>query len=156
MVFDEAHELEDVASSYFGLSVSNIRFEELARDTETMLRAKEGTENMPGLTQQLRDRARMFFSSLPANGDGRQPFDNREEYLEASGDLYLSLRNSLRLLESEMELLTDIFNDAWSENWGFVPFHRIEVDAMVSELNSATNVSASGGLRSRAIGLTRG
>jgi hypothetical protein len=37
-------------------------------------------------------------------------------------------------LQQEMELLTDIFNDAWSQNWGFVPFHRIEVDAMVSEL----------------------
>ena len=40
VIFDEAHELEDVASSYFGISLSNIRFEELARDVETMLRAK--------------------------------------------------------------------------------------------------------------------
>ena len=108
VVFDEAHELEEVASSYFGLSVSNVRFEELARDTDVLLRGKPGSEKMPAATQQLRDRARMFFSSLPANGDGRQPFDNREEYLEASGDLYISLRNTLRLLESEMELLTDI------------------------------------------------
>jgi len=108
VIFDEAHELEDVASSYFGLSVSNIRFEELARDTDVLLRAKPGAERMPAATQQLRDRARMFFSSLPSNGDGRQPFDNREEFLETSGDLYLSLRTTLRLLESEMELLTDI------------------------------------------------
>jgi ATP-dependent DNA helicase DinG len=108
VVFDEAHELEEVASSYFGLSVSNIRFEELARDTDTLLRGKEGTGKIPSATQQLRDRARMFFAGLPANGDGRQPFDNREEFLEASGDLYLSVRNSLRLLESEMELLTNI------------------------------------------------
>ena len=27
---------------------------------------------------------------------------------------------------NEMELLRDIFNDAWSENWGFVPFTREE------------------------------
>src|SRR5579864_5746792 len=108
VVFDEAHELEEVASSYFGLSVSNIRFEELARDTDVLLRGKPGAEKMPASTQQLRDRARMFFSSLPSNGDGRQPFDNREEFLETSGDLYLSLRNTLRLLESEMGLLTDI------------------------------------------------
>jgi ATP-dependent DNA helicase DinG len=108
VIFDEAHELEDIASSYFGLSVSNIRFEELARDTDTLLRAKPGAERMPAATQQLRDRARMFFANLPSNGDGRQPFDNREEFLETSGDLYLSLRTTLRLLESEMELLTDI------------------------------------------------
>ncbi len=108
VIFDEAHELEEVASSYFGLSVSNLRFEELARDTDVLLRGKAGAEKMPASTQQLRDRARMFFANLPSNGDGRQPFDNREEFLETSGDLYLSLRNTLRLLESEMELLTDI------------------------------------------------
>jgi len=108
VVFDEAHELEDVASSYFGLSVSNLRFEELARDTETLLRGKAGAEKFPAATQQLRDRARMFFANLPMSSDGRQPFENREEFLETSGDLYLSLRNTLRLLESEMDLLTDI------------------------------------------------
>jgi len=31
VVFDEAHELENVAGSYFGISVSNLRMEELAR-----------------------------------------------------------------------------------------------------------------------------
>lgn len=31
-----------------------------------------------------------------------------------------------RELKSEMEILRDIFNDAWSENWGFVPFTRAE------------------------------
>ena len=65
VIFDEAHELEEVASSYFGLSVSNIRFEELARDTDAMLRGKEGAGNLPGVTQQLRERARLFFSGLP-------------------------------------------------------------------------------------------
>ena len=44
VIFDEAHELEDVASSYFGLSVSNLRFEELARDTDVLLRGKDGAE----------------------------------------------------------------------------------------------------------------
>ncbi|HFD79104.1 MAG TPA: N-acetyltransferase [Gammaproteobacteria bacterium] len=29
-------------------------------------------------------------------------------------------------LEQELELLRDIFNDAWSENWGFVPFTKAE------------------------------
>jgi ATP-dependent DNA helicase DinG len=105
VVFDEAHELEDVASSYFGLSVSNIRFEELARDTEAMLRGKEGAENMPGLTQQLRDRARLFFSALPMTGEGRQPFTGREEFLETSGDLYLSVSATLRRLEADIDVL---------------------------------------------------
>jgi len=108
VVFDEAHELEDVASSYFGLSVSNIRFEELARDTDTLLRGKEGAANFPAATQQLRERARMFFAGLPMEGDGRQPFLGREEFLETSGDLYMSVRASLRRLEAEMETLKGV------------------------------------------------
>ena len=108
VVFDEAHELEEVASSYFGLSVSNVRFEELARDTETMLRGKEGADKLPGLTQQLRDRARMFFAGLPMSGDGRQPFTDREEFLETAGDLYTSVRATLRRMEDEIGGLKDV------------------------------------------------
>jgi ATP-dependent DNA helicase DinG len=108
VVFDEAHELEDVASSYFGLSVSNLRFEDLARDTDVLLRGKEGTQNIPGVTQQLRDRARLFFAGLPMSGDGRQPFAAREEFLESSGDLYVAVRATLRRLEAEMEELKGI------------------------------------------------
>jgi ATP-dependent DNA helicase DinG len=108
VVFDEAHELEEVASSYFGLSVSNIRFEELERDTDVLMRGKEGTENLPAVTQQLRERARMFFAGLPMAGDGRQPFTEREQFLETSGDLYLAVRATLQRLEAEMDGLTGI------------------------------------------------
>jgi ATP-dependent DNA helicase DinG len=108
VVFDEAHELEEVASSYFGLSVSNIRFEELARDTDALLRGKEGAGNLPAVTQQLRERARMFFAGLPMAGDGRQPFTDREEFLETSGELYLAVRATLRRLEAEMDGLKGI------------------------------------------------
>src|ERR1022692_4370147 len=38
VVFDEAHEIEGVASDYFGRQLSSYKFEELARDTESMLR----------------------------------------------------------------------------------------------------------------------
>ena len=112
VIFDEAHELEEVASNYFGLSVSNLRFEDLVRDVEGMLKngdsyASPANTAILYSSQQLRDRARMFFSQLPvaANGrqDGRQPFDNREEFLETRGDLYLSVKNNLTRLESELD-----------------------------------------------------
>jgi len=108
VIFDEAHELEDTASSYFGLSVSNIRFEDLARDTDVLLRGKEGAANLPAVTQQLRERARMFFAGLPMTGDGRQPFTEREAFLETSGDLYMAVRTTLQRLEAEMEGLVGI------------------------------------------------
>ena len=34
----------------------------------------------------------------------------------------------------EMEVLRDIFNDAWSENWGFVPFTKAEFAELGSSL----------------------
>jgi ATP-dependent DNA helicase DinG len=108
VIFDEAHELEEVASNYFGLSVSNVRFEDLARDTDALLRGKEGADKLPAVTQQLRERARMFFAGLPMAGDGRQPFVGREDFLETSGDLYMSVRATLRRLEAEMEGLKGI------------------------------------------------
>jgi ATP-dependent DNA helicase DinG len=113
VIFDEAHELEDIASNYFGLSVSNIRFEDLVRDTEAMLKKGENYASAPNTAvlvsgQQLRDRARMFFSQLPMAGDGRQPFDNREEFLETRGDLYLGVKHTLVRLEAELDQLRGV------------------------------------------------
>jgi ATP-dependent DNA helicase DinG len=117
VIFDEAHELEEVASNYFGISVSNVRFEDLVRDTEAMLK-KGDSYASPGNTavlvagQQLRDRARLFFSQLPMSPDGRQdgrqPFDNREEFLETHGDLYLSVKNTMVRLESSLDQLRGV------------------------------------------------
>jgi len=111
VIFDEAHELEDVASSYFGISLSNIRFEELARDLETMLRAKQAlNSSITSAAQTARERARMFFAALPrgsgnrgSGSEGRMPFLNREEFLETQGELYLGLLNALHRLEGELE-----------------------------------------------------
>ncbi len=36
--------------------------------------------------------------------------------------------------DEEMEILRDIFNDAWSDNWGFVPFTREEFAELGSSL----------------------
>ena len=108
VIFDEAHELEEVASNYFGLAVSNIRFEELARDIDVLLRGKDGVSTLPALTQQLRERARLFFAALPHQADGRHPFADRDQFLETSGDIYLAVCSSLKRLESEMDRLDSV------------------------------------------------
>ena len=41
VVFDEAHEIEDVAGQYFGVSVSNYQFQELRRDIAVIGRMKK-------------------------------------------------------------------------------------------------------------------
>jgi hypothetical protein len=40
---------------------------------------------------------------------------------------------SLRNLDKDVGLLVDVFNDAWSDNWGFVPFTRREVEKMAAD-----------------------
>jgi hypothetical protein len=35
---------------------------------------------------------------------------------------------------AEVQLLIDIFNDAWRDNWGFVPFSAAEIDALANEM----------------------
>ncbi len=40
---------------------------------------------------------------------------------------------SMKDLDRDVELLVDIFNDAWSDNWGFVPFTRNEVKKMAAD-----------------------
>ncbi len=105
VIFDEAHELEDVAGSYFGVSVSNLRFEELARDIEATLQQKKAIS--PGIIQalaRLRERSRFFFGLLPP-GDGRSAFTGREEFLEKNGDDYDAVMQSLGRIVAELELL---------------------------------------------------
>ncbi len=116
VVFDEAHELEEVASQYFGRSLSNLRFEDLARDTDVLMRGKQDAVNIPALSQQLRERARLFFAALPHDGDGRHPFTDRDQFLESSGDLYLAVRVTLKLIESEMERLSEVEESSGLKN----------------------------------------
>jgi hypothetical protein len=105
VIFDEAHELEEVASNTSASRVSNIRFEELARDIDVLLRGKKGATNLLLSPAASRARAHVLRRAAHA-GDGRHPFSNREEFLESSGDLYLAVRATLKLLEAEMERLT--------------------------------------------------
>jgi hypothetical protein len=40
---------------------------------------------------------------------------------------------SMKDLARDIEILVDVFNDAWSDNWGFVPFTRNEVKKMADD-----------------------
>jgi ATP-dependent DNA helicase DinG len=105
VIFDEAHELEDVASSYFGITVSNLKVEDLLRDLEITLREKKMiSTDLLQLSGRIRERAQFFFSLLPA-GDGRFAFDNREDFLEENGGEFVGLKNVLRQLHSEMQAI---------------------------------------------------
>ena len=105
VIFDEAHELEDVAGSYFGISVSNMRVEELCRDVEISLQRNHLlSPALSGAVKSLRERAAFFFSVLP-RGQGRFAFENRREFLEENGDEFLAMQQALQRIGSELEKL---------------------------------------------------
>ena len=107
VIFDEAHELEDVATDYFGVSVSNLRVEDLLRDVEGTLRRA----NLPlalalAASARVRERSQLFFSILPP-GEGRFAFENRAEFLEENGDEFIGLQNTLLHLYSELQGISE-------------------------------------------------
>ena len=108
VVFDEAHEMEDVASDYFGQQISNFRFEELARDADNAMRLGHfGTPSLLRRTQRIREKSRAFFDTFPPR-DGRFPFtrSEREAFLEQNREAYDSLMNALKGMETEFAALT--------------------------------------------------
>ncbi len=105
VIFDEAHELEEIAGNYFGISVSNTRMEELARDIEALLqREKLYTPGVSSAIKALRERSQLFFSLLPTY-EGRFAFDGRREFLEENGEEYDALNQALRRIGAELEQL---------------------------------------------------
>jgi len=114
VIFDEAHELEDVAGNYFGISVSNLRVEELVRDVENSLQHNRMlSPSLSGAVGSLRERSQLFFSLLPP-GEGRFSFETRREFLEENGDEFLALNQALSWLAGELEGLPqkpeEVFN----------------------------------------------
>jgi len=105
VIFDEAHELEDVAGNYFGISVSNLRVEDLTRDVEaSMQRNRMLSVSLSGALGSLREKSQFFFSLLPP-GEGRFAFETRREFLEENGDEFLAFNQSLTRLAGELEAL---------------------------------------------------
>ncbi|HET7150043.1 MAG TPA: ATP-dependent DNA helicase, partial [Candidatus Acidoferrum sp.] len=109
VVFDEAHEMEDVASEYFGRQISNFRFEELARDTDQTLRLLHlGTPSLLRKTQRIRERNRAFFELFPPR-EGRFSFSRheREAFLEQNRETYDALVSALKSLETDLAAQTN-------------------------------------------------
>src|SRR6202795_5192381 len=114
VIFDEAHELEDVAGNYFGISVSNLRVDDLARDVEASLQHNRMlSASLSGALGSLRERSQFFFSLLPS-GEGRFSFDTRREFLEENGEEFLAFNQALTRLAGELEGLAqkpeEVFN----------------------------------------------
>src|SRR5688572_26963866 len=125
LVVDEAHQLEDVATQYFGRAFSNYRVDDLLRDGERLLRAprEEASDQQGpgrGLTPRqheelaralgrVAERSRMFFSGLSmarqlktTESRARYAAEAMEEHFEEG----MMLAGALEGLEATLALAT--------------------------------------------------
>jgi ATP-dependent DNA helicase DinG len=110
VIFDEAHEIEDVAGQYFGMSVSNLQIRDLVQDTAALARQKLfATPELDRALVVLGDRSESFFALYPA--EGRQAFRDQESFLERYEAHYQELLNSLKLVAGHLEITGQSLDD---------------------------------------------
>jgi len=119
-VIDEAHQLEDVATQYFGRGVSNYRMDALARDldraaTSDVIADRDKAADLRTDVTRLRDHARMFFSALQllrfeggtgSSGDSRRRIHPADTARAAEAGL--ALVGVLDAVEADIALTKDI------------------------------------------------
>lgn len=74
--------------------------------------------------------------------DPRKPFDPKTERIAS-----MSRKSSkivirpidMKNFRSELDIVLDIFNDAWADNWGYVPMTEAEIEHMAKELKPIIN-----------------
>ncbi len=107
VVFDEAHEIEDVAGQYFGIGVSSYQFHDLQRDVGLLARRKKfGTQELDRILDTVRERADSFFERF-GHGDGRAGFREHAEFLQENQDCYDDVLLALGLLGTHLQLIKD-------------------------------------------------
>ena len=121
-VIDEAHQLEEIATQYFGVSVSTFRLDELARDGHRVIEAgvlpdPADADAVRAALTRVKERARHFFSGLLAGrrpgttrgGDDRARID--ADALEPVAGPGHALTDALTTLESDLALLQEAPED---------------------------------------------
>lgn len=79
-IVDEAHQLEDVATQYFGTAVSNYRFDEIVRDGERLIAsgaAGASADELRSVLDRVSERAHRFFGLLAQSGSAKPVSETR-------------------------------------------------------------------------------
>ena len=107
VIFDEAHDIEDVAGQYFGVNVSNYQFQELVRDVAAVSRAKQfGSGELDRVLDRLAVAAEEFFG-LFGLSEGRVGFKGHTAFFEQHQDVYDDLGRVLELTGTHLQLVKD-------------------------------------------------
>ena len=115
-IVDEAHQLEDVATQYFGFSISTYRVEDFARDVERFARSggvpsRNAQDELQKAVDRFRDHGRAFFTELAfahRTSDrprGEERVRATDQSLSHTREVAAYLAGSLDLLEGALALL---------------------------------------------------
>jgi ATP-dependent DNA helicase DinG len=105
VIMDEAHDIEEVAGQYFGVSVSSYQFEELVRDVGALARRKDfGSAELERILMTLSERAAQFLFLFAAN-EGRSGFRSHEAFLIKNEPAYRDVLHALELVALQLELM---------------------------------------------------
>jgi ATP-dependent DNA helicase DinG len=119
IIFDEAHEIEDVAASYFGTSVSNFRITDLIQDAQKLsINDPDAIGELNTSLARLAQRSDSFWLSFRSTGgaEGRSTLD--ESYFvredeegnlvpSAAGEAYVALVNALNRVAGALGTIKD-------------------------------------------------
>ncbi len=122
-IVDEAHQLEDVATQYFGIAISNYRVDDLARDTDRAVGARLLTDRdtcdaLSDDAERLRNAARAFFSALqmmrfevPGAGGTESRIRVGSAHLDKAADDGAAMARAAMALEADIALARDVPED---------------------------------------------
>jgi len=110
VIFDEAHEIEDIAGQYFGMSVSDQQIQELIKDTAAISRRKLfAAPDLDRALMRLGRATEEFFALLPQ--EGRQGFRDQAALLNNHGSKYDELLLAINALCTRLELVQGAIED---------------------------------------------
>jgi ATP-dependent DNA helicase DinG len=108
-ILDEAHQLEDVATQYFGFSVSNYRLEDLATDVARLVTAGKvsvdrASHAISGAVDRLRQDSSSFFAELMLTH--RSDFGGKnEERVRATDESLAGVRSATAQLTGALDVI---------------------------------------------------
>jgi ATP-dependent DNA helicase DinG len=117
VIFDEAHEIEDVIGQYFGISVSSTQIDDLRRDVAAIARVKNcGSSELDRILQVVHEMSVRFFALFAAN-EGRAAFRHHDAFLEENRDTYDHFLRSIELVALQLSLIKNAPEE-------IIPLHR--------------------------------
>ncbi|MCS7026667.1 MAG: DEAD/DEAH box helicase [Bryobacteraceae bacterium] len=111
LILDEAHEIEDIAGNYFGLTVSNYQVLDLAQDLAAVSRQKQfASAELERNLVRLQESADRFFG-LFGEAEGRRGFDQHDSFLRQYGQQYEEMLAALERIWTVLELIPNTIEE---------------------------------------------